>query len=135
MGLAIRGLVEVRPCPHGRGLFACKDIGRGTVIREFRDLVLTSHPTSSPRGRYALQIGENEYWDGFPRESPDYWSNFIDHRDDPNAVFVFDEEKTRAWLKAAKRIRKGQEIFLRYDSYYPTNPRFGPDDLPSSGLA
>jgi SET domain-containing protein len=124
MGLAIRGLVEVRPCPHGRGLFASKDIAKGNVIREFRDIVLTSHPTSTPRGRYALQIGENEYWDGFPRGSPDYWSNFIDHSDDPNAVFVFDDERTRAWLKAAKPIEKGKEIFLRYDFYYPKNPRF-----------
>lgn len=104
------------------------------MIREFRDLVLTSHPTSTPWGRYALRIGENEYWDGFPRGSPDYWSNFIDHSDDPNAVFVFGEGKTVARLEAAKRIRKGQEIFLRYDSYHPTNPRFGPDPRPS-GLA
>ncbi len=124
MGLAIRGLVEVGPCPHGRGLFASRDIASGSVIREFADIVLTSRPTSTLRGRYALQIGENEYWDGFPRGSPDYWSNFIDHSDDPNAVFVFDEGRTRAWLKASRRIRKGQEIFLRYDSYHRTNPRF-----------
>lgn len=124
LGLAIRGLVAVRPCPHGRGLFASREIGRGSVIREFRDIVLTSHPASTARGKYALQIGENEYWDGFPRGSPDYWSNFIDHSDDPNAVFVFDEGRTRAWLRAAERIRKGEEIFLRYDAYHPTNPRF-----------
>jgi SET domain-containing protein len=124
LGLAIRGLVEVRPCAHGRGLFACKNIGKGSMIREFRDLVLTSHPSPTPSGRYALQIGENEYWDGFPKGSPDYWSNFIDHSDDPNAAFVFDAERTMAWLKALKPVRKGEEIFLRYDAYYSTNPRF-----------
>ena len=102
------------------------------MIREFRDIVLTSHPTSTPPGRYALQIGENEYWDGFPRGSPDYWSNFIDHGDDPNAVFVFDEGRERAWLKAAKRIRKGQEIFLNYRDYYCSNPNFHDDALPHS---
>jgi hypothetical protein len=124
LGLAIRGLVEVRPCPHGRGLFASKDIEKGSVIREFRDLVLTSQPTSTPQGRYALQIGENEYWDGFPRGSPDYWSNFIDHSDDPNALFVFDQERTMAWLKAAKPIMKDQEIFLNYRDYYYSNPNY-----------
>jgi SET domain-containing protein len=124
LGLSIRGLVEVRPCPHGRGLFASKDIARGSVIREFRDIVLTSHPTSTPQGRYALQIGENEYWDGFARGSPDYWSNFIDHSDDPNSVFVFEEGRTRAWLKAAKSIRKGEEIFINYRDYHRTNPTF-----------
>ncbi|HVB95391.1 MAG TPA: SET domain-containing protein [Nitrososphaerales archaeon] len=124
MGLSIRGLVEVRPCPHGRGLFASKGIARGSVIREFRDIVLTSHPTSTPRGRYALQIGENEYWDGFARGNPDYWSNFIDHSDDPNSVFVFEEGRTRALLKAAKPIRKGEEIFINYRDYYYSNPTY-----------
>jgi SET domain-containing protein len=120
----IRGLVGVRPCRHGKGVFANRDIARGGVIREFAPLVVTHAPPSSPDGAYALRIGEHEYWDGFPRGSPDYWSNFIDHSDDPNAVFVFDPEKTRAWLKAAKPIRKGQEIFISYSHYYPTNPTF-----------
>jgi hypothetical protein len=124
LGLAIKGLVEVRPCPHGRGLFASRDIGRGSVIREFEDIVLTSHPSSAPQGRYALQIGENEYWDGFARGSPDYWSNFIDHAEHPNAVFVIDRERRRAWLKAAEPIAKGEEIFIKYDHYFWGNPTF-----------
>jgi SET domain-containing protein len=118
-------VVEVRRCPHGRGLFARADIEKGGLIREFEGVVLTQQPTSASEGKHALRIGENEYWDGFPAASPDYWSNFIDHSDDPNVVFVFDKERRIAWLKAAKPIKKDQEIFLRYDSYFPTNPRFG----------
>ena len=122
--MSLPGLVEVRPCPHGRGVFASKDIARGSVIREFRDIVLSSQPSSTPEGKYALQIGENEFWDGFPRGSEDYWSNFIDHSDQPNAVFVFDKERKRAWLKAEKRIKSGGEIFINYRDYHKTNPRF-----------
>ena len=92
------------------------------MIREFRDIVLTSNRTSTPSTRYALQIGENVYWDAFPRGSKDYWSNFIDHSDDPNAVFVFDEGRTKAWLKAARGIAKGKEILIDYGHYHPTNP-------------
>jgi hypothetical protein len=124
LGLEFGGLVEVRPCPHGRGLFAVMDIGRGAVIREFDDIVLTSRPTSAPEGKYALQIGENEYWDGFPKDSPDYWSNFIDHSDDPNAAFVIDRKRKRAWLKAERPIRLGQEIFINYRDYHYSNPTF-----------
>jgi SET domain-containing protein len=119
-------VVAVRPCPHGRGLFARADIPKGSVIQEFKDVVFTPQPTRAREGKFALRVGENEYWDGFPHGSPDFWSNFIDHDDNPNAVFVFDKERRRARLKAAKAIKKDQEIFLRYDSYYPTNPRFGP---------
>ncbi len=110
--------------PAREGPLRHRDIGRGTVIREFDDLVLTSRPTSAPEGKYALQIGENEYWDGFPKGSPDYWSNFIDHSNDPNAVFVIDKSKRRAWLKARKPIRKGQEILINYRDYYHANPTF-----------
>ena len=117
-------VVEVRPCPHGRGLFARADIEKGAVIREFEGVVLVRHPTSAPEGKYALRVGENEYWDGFPQGTPDSWSNFIDHSDDPNAVFVFDKKRKTAWLKASKPIKIGQEIFLKYDFYHPTNPHF-----------
>jgi len=118
-------VVEVRPCCHGKGLFATEDIERGSVIREFEGVIFTTQPKSSPEGRYALRIGENEYWDGFPAGSPDFWSNFIDHSDDPNVVFVFNKERKKAWLKAAKAIKKGQEIFICYMDYYYSNPTYG----------
>jgi hypothetical protein len=124
LGLAVRGLVEVRPCPHGRGLFARRDVEKYSVIRQFDDIVLTSRPTSAPHGKYALRVGEYEYWDGFPAGSPDEWSNFIDNADDPNAVFVLDKERRRAWLKATEPIKKGREIFIRYRDYYYANPSF-----------
>jgi SET domain-containing protein len=118
------GLVEVRQCPHGMGLFATRDITKGRVIREFEDVLLTPRPTSELRGRYALRIGENEFWGAFPKGSADYWSNFIDHSDDPNVLFIFDKGRKRAWLKAAKPIGRGSEIFLKYDSYFRSNPTF-----------
>jgi hypothetical protein len=118
------GLVEVRPCPHGRGLFASKDIEMDRVIRAFDALVVVPFPSSPPGGGYALRVGEREYWDAFPRRSPDYWSNFIDHADDPNAVFVFERDKKRARFLAAKPIRKGEEIFINYRDYYFANPVF-----------
>lgn len=124
VGLAVRGLVEVRPCPHGRGVFATRRFDKGSVIRRFDGLRLLPRPSDAPQGRYALQIGENLYWDGFPRGSADYWSNFIDHSDNPNAAFVFDSGKTKAWLMATRGVAKGQEILIKYDSYYPANPRF-----------
>jgi hypothetical protein len=124
MSLTDRLAVEVKVCPHGRGLFATEDIAAGIVIREFDDLALSSGLAPGSKGKYALRIGEHEYWDGFPEGSPDYWSNFIDHSDDPNAVFVIDRKHKSARLKAAKAIKRNQEIFIRYDSYHSLNPRF-----------
>jgi hypothetical protein len=123
--MSLQGLVEVRLCPHGKGLFAIRDIPRDAVIWTFDDVTFTSRP-GSPRNRNrALRVGEHEYWDEAREGSSDYWSNFIDHSDDPNAHFVFDRNERKAWFKAKRPIVADEEIFIKYDDYYPTNPVFG----------
>jgi hypothetical protein len=116
------GLIEVRPCPHGKGLFALFDMSLPTMIIEFPDVKFTSTPKSQPENRYALRVGDNDYWDECPPESDLYWSNFIDHSSNPNAVFVFDLDRTTAWLVTTRPVNKAEELFIKYDDYYPTNP-------------
>lgn len=52
----------------------------------------------------------------------DYWSNFIDHSDHPNAAFVFNDWKATAWLRAVRRIGNGSEMFINHRDCHPTNP-------------
>lgn len=114
--------MEVRGCPHGLGLFAVRNLLAGYTIARFRGVRLTSDPASPPgRGR-ALRIGANEYWDEEPPESEFYWSNFIDHSRELNCRFVFEARKHSVSLRTTKAISAGQELFLKYDDYYPTNP-------------
>ena len=120
----MHGLVEVRPCAHGKGLFASKDIPTDMVIWRFDDVKFTANPTSPKERRHALQVGDHEYWDEAPEGSPDYWSNFIDHSRDPNARFVFDMENKRAWFKATRPIKTDEEIFIKYDDYHKGNAIF-----------
>ena len=120
--LRYQGMIEVRPCPHGRGLFALVDMPLPTMIIAFHDVKFTPTPTSSPMSRFALRVGENDYWDESPPDSDVYWSNFIDHDDDPNAAFIFNMERTTGWFVTTKPVLKGEELFIKYDSYYPTNP-------------
>ena len=114
--------MEVRPCPHGRGLFALRDLVEGTVIFDMDDLVLTANPTSPPEWSRALRVGENEYWDEDPLGSPYYWTNFIDHSSRPNTEFRFDRDKRRARYVVLRPIKKDEELFIKYDDYHPANP-------------
>jgi hypothetical protein len=123
--LQYKGIVEVKPCLHGRGLFAMTDLPEGALIFDMDDLVLTSTPTSPPERSYALRVGEDEYWDEAPPDSPYYWSNFIDHSNDPNSRFYLDKKNKAMTYKTIKPIKKGEEIFIRYDEYFPSNPTFG----------
>jgi len=123
--LQYKGRVEVRPCPHGRGLFAMRNLPKGALIFRMNDLVLTSTPTSTPERSFALRVGENEYWDEAPPDSPYYWSNFIDHRKHPNSRFYFDKKNKTATYRTTKPVRKGEEIFIKYDEYFSSNPVFG----------
>jgi len=119
--LRYREIVEVRQCPHGKGLFALVDMSLPTMIVEIHDVVFTSAPTS-PSRRYALRVGENDYWDECPPESDLYWSNFIDHSNEPNTAFIFDMERKTSWFVTTKPVKNGEELFIKYDDYYPTNP-------------
>ena len=122
MNERVEGIVEVRRCPHGRGVFALRDFLQGERIA----LVVGgdfTHETSS-KG-HALRIGEKLYWDEAPEDSPGFWSNFLDHSSEANCRFVgFDHSLPGATLLATRRIVKGEELFLDYAEYYPDNPTF-----------
>jgi hypothetical protein len=119
----IPGVLEVRDCPHGRGVFALKDFAKGELVAMTigGDYVATPKSTRS----YALRLGEHLYWDEAPKDSPGYWSNFLDHNDDANCRFVdFDKRLPGAKLTAIRAIKRNQELSLNYRDYYPTNPVF-----------
>ena len=117
------GVLEVRDCPHGRGVFALKDFTEGELIAVTVGGAYVPTPRST--NGYALRVGEHLYWEEAPRDSPGYWSNFLDHSDDANCKFVdFDQILPGAKLTAIRAIKKNEELYLNYRDYYPTNPVF-----------
>jgi SET domain len=119
----IEGVLTLRECPHGRGVFALRDFREGETIAVVVGGEFAEHPKST-KG-YALRLGDELYWDEASKKDPGYWSNFLDHSGGPNAKFVdFDPNLPGAKLKAIRNIRKGEEMFLNYTDYYPSNPVF-----------
>ena len=119
----VPGVVEVRNCPHGRGVFALRDFDEGATVAMVIGGEFTGRPKST-KG-YALRIGEDLYWDEAPADAPGFWSNFLDHGRDPNCRFLdFDPNLPGAKLVATREIRKGDEMFLNYAEYHRNNPTF-----------
>ena len=123
MNERIPGVLEVRSCPHGRGVFAMRDFDEEETVAVVIGGEYTSRPKST-KG-YALRIGEQLYWDEAPDDAPGYWSNFLDHCGDPNCRFLdFDPKLPGAKLVATRKIKSGEELLLNYGEYHPSNPTF-----------
>jgi hypothetical protein len=119
----IPGVLEVRDCPHGRGVFVLKDFRAGETVATVVGGKFVANPTST-KG-YALRLGDELYWDEASFDDPGYWSNFLDHDDKANCRFVdFDPNLPGAKLVAISDVREGEEMFLNYRDYHASNPVF-----------
>lgn len=124
--IGIQGVLEVKPCPHGEGVFSLKSLKAGELIESFRDIAITTNPSSPPWKRWALIVGktskgEQLFWDEEPAGSKNYWSNFLDHNNTPNVRFLLNIKQRTAKLVAVRDITAGEELFLNYKEYDAAN--------------
>ena len=126
MNIGVEG-TSVKPCPHGSGVFATKDFKPGELISSFKQPFLD---TIEPDKAWAtLRIGD-KWWREPEQGEPDYWANFLDHADNPNAQFTnFDFGAGTGDLITTQPIKAGEEIFINYGSYAPENIEDVRDDL------
>jgi SET domain-containing protein len=122
----IEGLLEVKGCPHGRGVFAARNFEQGDLIHSMSHMFVTTTPKSPPWKRWAMIIGRTSdgqqlFWDEEDEESDEYWSNFLDHSQRPNVRFSINIMKRTASLFAVRSIKAGEELFLDYKEYDPDN--------------
>jgi hypothetical protein len=122
----IEGLLEVKECPHGRGVFAVRNFESRERIGSMSDISITTTPRSPSWKRWALIIGRTSggqllFWDEAGEERGEYWSNFLDHRQQPNVRFSVDIEKRTASLFVVTPIKAGEELFLNYKEYDSDN--------------
>ncbi len=120
------GVLEVKRCPHGRGVFSKRKFGVGELIQTAENLTITTTPKSPPWKRWALIIGKTPerkrlFWDEEDERSVNYWSNFLDHSQQANVRFVIDAKKRTGRLIATRSIDAGEELFLNYREYDPAN--------------
>src|SRR5579872_5611360 len=98
-------IVVKKSTTHGYGVFADKNLKKGEKIEECYVIISRGGDKAledyyfDARGRYALFTG---------------YGIIYNHSDEPNADYVINSKKRVATIKAAKSIRKGEEIFVSY---------------------
>lgn len=113
--------VEVRKSRlHGRGLFAARDLPKGTYVMEYRGERVTKKESETrtqeqwDRGRvYMFELSRRFDLDGSPASNIARLANFSC---DPNCESQ-NENGRKVWIVATRAIRKGEEI--TYDYNFP----------------
>lgn len=130
-------LYEVRASKiHNKGVYATKEIPKGTYIIEYKGEKITKEEAErrldetlkrhkkNPEENAAVYIFElNDEYD-LDGDIPDNDAKYINHSCDPNCDFEIKED--RIWLYAIKDIKKGEELTYNYgfdfDEEYADHP-------------
>lgn len=98
--------ISVKKSPtHGYGVFAGKTIQKGEIIEECYVLITKGKDKAledyyfDGDGKYALLTG---------------FGIIYNHDDDENAVYSINVKRKLATIKARRKIKKGEEIFVNY---------------------
>jgi len=100
---------------HNKGLFANKDIPKGTKIIEYLGEKITKSEAerrgnNSKKRVYIFELSDTKDIDGDVRYNP---AKYINHSCEPNSESV-NEGDERIWIISIKKINKGDEITFDY---------------------
>jgi SET domain-containing protein len=118
--------VEVRQSKlHGRGLFAARDLPKGTYVMEYRGERMGKREGTRrtnaqwAKGRvYTFELNKRTDIDGSPRWNLARLANFSCQ---PNTESQ-NERGRRIWIVALRGIRKGEEITYDYNFSFVDPP-------------
>jgi len=97
---------------HGYGVFALKTIKKGEKIEECYIIISRGGDKKledfyfDAKGKYALFTG---------------YGIIYNHSDDPNADYFLNLKNHIATIKAARKIKKGEEIYISYGEEWFTS--------------
>ncbi len=107
------------PKLHGYGVFALESINKNKRIIDYAGELITNKQSETREDRY-LEKGciwvfrVNRNWSRDAAVGGNV-ARFINHSCTPNCYIEVDADKT-IWVRAAKQIRKGQELTYDYNT-------------------
>lgn len=98
-------LIVKKSLMHGYGVFAEKTIKKGEKIEEC--YIIITKGKDKALGDFYFDVNRKyAIFTGF--------GCIYNHSDDPNADYIINAKKRLTTIKAARKILKGEEIFLSY---------------------
>jgi uncharacterized protein len=113
-------LYRVRESPiHGRGVFASRQVRKGTTILEYKGQRISwreanARPDSNPRNpshTFLFELDDGMVIDPSVAGNAARW---INHSCDPNCE-SYEDDKGRIFIEARRTIRRGEELTYDYN--------------------
>jgi uncharacterized protein len=104
---------EVKRTATGLGLFATKEIPKGTRLLEYTGPLIPNEEVDKRNGKYFFGVNKKWSIDGSPRTN---LARYINHSCRPNAEAVLSGK--RVWIWARRNIKAGEEISYHYGKEY-----------------
>lgn len=118
-----RPTVDVKRSSAGLGLFAGEDIQKDQLIIEYTGERISAKEADKRGGRYLFSVSDDLVIDGTDRK---HTARYMNHSCDPNAEAEHEVTEDRIYVRARKKIKKGEEITFDYGEDY-TNSNYMKD--------
>ncbi|MCA9355347.1 SET domain-containing protein-lysine N-methyltransferase [Candidatus Kaiserbacteria bacterium] len=107
--------VRVKKSSAGLGLFANKQFKRGDLIIEYTGETISEEEVNRRGGKYLFELNDDWAIDGKGRDNI---ARYINHSCKPNCYPELNEEETRVFIYAKKKITPGEELTYDYGKDY-----------------
>lgn len=107
--------VKVSRSNSGLGLFTTTFFNKGDLVIEYTGETITNEEADRRGGKYLFELNDKYTIDGKGRENI---SRYINHSCKPNCFPELNEDETRVFIYAKKKISSGEEITYNYGKDY-----------------
>jgi uncharacterized protein len=106
---------KVKRSSAGLGLFALKTFCKGELIIEYTGEIISETEANRRGGKYLFELNEQRTIDGKGRENI---ARYINHSCKPNCYPELNEDETRVFIYAKRKINSGEELTYDYGKDY-----------------
>lgn len=107
--------LQVKRSRAGLGLFAAMPFAKGELVIEYTGEVISEAEANRRGGKYLFEL--NDHWtiDGTNRSNV---ARYINHSCRPNCYPELNEDETRVFIYAKRKIAPGEELTYHYGNDY-----------------
>ncbi|MCA9354617.1 MAG: SET domain-containing protein [Candidatus Kaiserbacteria bacterium] len=105
----------VKRSSAGLGLFAAAPFEKGDLVIEYTGETISDDEAQRRGGKYLFELNDNWTIDGTGRENI---ARYINHSCKPNCEPELNEDETRVFIYAKKKITPGEELTYNYGTDY-----------------
>jgi uncharacterized protein len=109
--------VQVKRSRAGLGLFAAAPFAKGELVIEYTGEVISEAEANRRGGKYLFEL--NDHWtiDGTKRDN---LARYINHSCHPNCYPELNEDESKVFIFAKRKIAPGEELTYHYGTDYFT---------------